>query len=307
MALFLALIAASPSLVEGLRELQFDGYQRLFTRERRTAPAVIVAIDERALHELGQWPWPRTQMAKLVSRIAEARPAAIGLDVLFPEPDRYSPRHIARAMTEFPADLVARLLDLPDNDERFAGAVKDGKAILAMAGLEQPDARFPGPPQAAPARFMQTGELRLRSFAGRLASVETIDRAAAGRGLISVEASDRVVRRVPLLAEVSGVVVPALSLEMWRLATGAPTIDVAGRPDGLIEHRLQGLSSVPREVAAMTEEIAWGGRMAELASECPRRRPALAAEPFVLLGGSESPPRQTRSLVSWVIAPVSRA
>ena len=238
MALFLALIAASPSLVEGLRELQFDGYQRLFTRERRTAPAVIVAIDERALHELGQWPWPRTQMAKLVSRIAEARPAAIGLDVLFPEPDRYSPRHIARAMTEFPADLVARLLDLPDNDERFAGAVKDGKAILAMAGLEQPDARFPGPPQAAPARFMQTGELRLRSFAGRLASVETIDRAAAGRGLISVEASDRVVRRVPLLAEVSGVVVPALSLEMWRLATGAPTIDVAGRPDGLIEVRL---------------------------------------------------------------------
>lgn len=79
------------------------------------------------------------------------------------------------------------------------------------------------------------------------------------------------------------------------------------RSDGLIEHRLQGLPSVPREVAAMAEEIAWGGRMAQLASECPRRRPALAAEPFVLLGRSESPARQTRPLVSWVIAPVSRA
>jgi len=239
LALFLALVAASPPLVERLRELQFDGYQRLFTRERQSAPVVIVEIDERALREFGQWPWPRTQMASLISAIAAARPAAIGLDLLFPEPDRHSPENVARTMTGLPADLVARLRELPTNDERFAQALRAGKTVLAVAGLNDPDARFPGPPQVAPVRFRQTGELQLRMFAGRLASAETIDRAAAGRGLISVEASDRIVRRVPVLAEVAGAVVPALSLEMWRLAAGAPPlIDVAGRADGLIEIRI---------------------------------------------------------------------
>lgn len=235
LALSLALVAASPPLVERLRELQFDGYQRLFARERHSAPVVIVAIDERALREFGQWPWPRTQMASLIAAIAAAQPAAIGLDLLFPEPDRYSPENLARTMTELPADIADRLRSLPANDERFAQALRAGKTALAVAGLNDVDARFPGPPQVAPVRFRQTGELHLRTFTGRLASAETIDRAAAGRGLISVEASDRIVRRVPLLAEVAGAVVPALSLEMWRLAAGAPLIDVAGRSDGLIE------------------------------------------------------------------------
>ncbi len=238
MALFLALIAASPPLVNALRELQFDGYQRLFPRARQSAPAVIVGIDERALREFGQWPWPRTQMARLVSGIAAAQPAAIGLDLLFPEPDRYSPRNIARSMTDVSPDLAARLQALPDNDERFARALKSANVVLAVAGLEEPNPRSPGPPQAVPARFNQTGPLPLRSYAGRVTSLETIDRLAAGRGLISVESPDRIVRQVPLIAEVSGVVVPSLSLEMWRLVTGTPVIDIYSRSDGLIEVRV---------------------------------------------------------------------
>jgi len=77
--------------VHGLRSALFDGYQRLFPRERQSAPAIIVAIDEHALERHGQWPWPRTRVAQLIAGIAAAGPAAIGVDLLFPERDRFSP------------------------------------------------------------------------------------------------------------------------------------------------------------------------------------------------------------------------
>ncbi|UIJ46644.1 CHASE2 domain-containing protein [Sphingomonas cannabina] len=47
---------------------------------------LIVAIDDDSIAEIGRWPWPRTVHARLIERIAAARPAAIAYDVLFPEP-----------------------------------------------------------------------------------------------------------------------------------------------------------------------------------------------------------------------------
>ena len=64
-------------------------------RERVADRVTVVAIDEKALARHGQWPWPRDRVADLVSRIASGRPAVIGLDVFFPEPDRYSPQAVA--------------------------------------------------------------------------------------------------------------------------------------------------------------------------------------------------------------------
>jgi two-component system, OmpR family, phosphate regulon sensor histidine kinase PhoR len=45
----------------------------------------IVAIDETSLAHFGRYPWRRSLMAQLVSRLAEAHPKAIALDVLFSE------------------------------------------------------------------------------------------------------------------------------------------------------------------------------------------------------------------------------
>ena len=75
-------------MVSSVRLMLFDGYQKLAPRKRASAPAVIVAIDEKSLQEMGQWPWPRTIMAQLIDMIARTQPAAIGLDVLMPEVDR---------------------------------------------------------------------------------------------------------------------------------------------------------------------------------------------------------------------------
>jgi serine phosphatase RsbU (regulator of sigma subunit)/CHASE2 domain-containing sensor protein len=214
----LAIVAWSPLPVEAAREALFDTYQRLLPRERRSAPVTIVEIDEAALAERGQWPWPRTLVAELISRIAELGPAAIGLDMLFPEPDRFSPAELAR-LVPLPADLARSLETLPSNDRRLAEAMRDRNVVLAVAGLE------PRTPRGKPP---------LREYGEQLTSVEEIDGAAAGRGLISVDVPERMVRRVPLVARIGDVPVPALALELWRVATGARHFALSDVGNGLL-------------------------------------------------------------------------
>jgi serine phosphatase RsbU (regulator of sigma subunit)/CHASE2 domain-containing sensor protein len=219
--------------VRSLRENGFDGYQRMFPRERKSAPATIVEIDERSLAALGQWPWPRTQVAQLVESIAAHEPAAIGFDLLFPESDRFSPAAVAHLVPDLPADLAARLQAVPGNDARLARAMRAARVVVAVAGLEARDERFRSPPATAPVLVRSVAPPALRHFPGHLANVPLIDQAAAGRGLISADAGDRIVRRVPLLAIVDGTIVPALSLEMWRVASGATAFGVHEAAGGL--------------------------------------------------------------------------
>ncbi|HXL75569.1 MAG TPA: CHASE2 domain-containing protein, partial [Burkholderiales bacterium] len=199
LAVCVLLIGLESPPVAALRETLFDGYQMLMPRVRSSAPAVIVDIDERSLDTRGQWPWPRSVTADLVAAISRAGPAAIGVDVLFIEPDR----SVAGA------------------DAALAQAVQGGKVVLGIAGIDYRDRRFPHPPHVAPVLSSGQRALPLRQFDGQLQSRPEIDRAAAGRGLISTDSPDRIVRRIPLVARIGEVIVPALAVEMVRIATGA--------------------------------------------------------------------------------------
>lgn len=220
-----------------LRHALFDGYQRLFPRPRLSAPAVIVAIDEPALAHYGQWPWPRTRIAQLLAMIADAGPAAIGLDLLFPEPDRFSPAEVAQEVQEMSPDVARRLRSLRSNDAALAVAIKGRKVVLGIAGLEVPDLRFASPPAAPPILIVNVPDLALRRFAGHLQSLPALDHAAAGRGLLSVDPESSVIRHVLLAGRIGDVVLPALSVEMLRVASGAPLF-LVGRERDQIELRL---------------------------------------------------------------------
>ena len=52
------------------------------------AGIVIVDVDERSLATVGQWPWRRDVVGRLVSRLRDAGAAVIALDVIFAESDR---------------------------------------------------------------------------------------------------------------------------------------------------------------------------------------------------------------------------
>lgn len=190
------LVGFDAAPVRALREGLFDGYQRAMPRVRESAPAIIVEIDERSLDARGQWPWPRTEVAELLRAILAARPAAVGVDLLFVEPDRSG------------------------GDAALAQAIQNRNVVLGIAGLESRDRRFPFPPRAAPVRLSR--ELPLRRYDGHLQSRAEISRAAAGLGLLSTEST----RRVPLVARVGPVVVAALSVEMLRVASGASALRI---------------------------------------------------------------------------------
>jgi serine phosphatase RsbU (regulator of sigma subunit) len=233
----LMLLWAEPPFVRGLRHALFDGYQKLFPRERHSAPAIVVAIDERALERHGQWPWPRTRVAQLLDRIAAARPAAIGVDLLFPEPDRFSPSAVARDVEALSVDVARRLRALPPNDAALAAAVRGRPVVMGIAGLESPDPRFPRPPTAPPMLLAADPHLALRHFPGHLQSLPKIDREAAGRGLLSVDPESNVIRRALAVARVGDVLVPSLDVELLRVATGAP-VSIVGRGRDAIEVRI---------------------------------------------------------------------
>ena len=66
---------------ERVRHMVFDTYQSLAPRQVHKLPVVIVAIDNASLTALGQWPWPRTRLARLIEAIQQLGAQAIGLDM----------------------------------------------------------------------------------------------------------------------------------------------------------------------------------------------------------------------------------
>ena len=83
-----------PDIVHGLRLLVFDSFQRIKPRAYREAPVRIVDLDDATLERVGQWPWPRTKVAELVTRLTELGAAVIVFDMVFAEPDRTSPARV---------------------------------------------------------------------------------------------------------------------------------------------------------------------------------------------------------------------
>ena len=98
--LLLALLffrVTDPLPLEELRLRTFDIFQVIKPRVAKLRPAVIVDIDEASLRKLGQWPWPRTRVADLITSLTKLGAAAIAFDVVFSEPDRLSPASLAAA------------------------------------------------------------------------------------------------------------------------------------------------------------------------------------------------------------------
>jgi adenylate cyclase len=226
LAIFLG-VGLAPDLfgLGAIRQAGFDAYQRLAPRARRSAPAVIVAIDEESLRLHGQWPWPRTWLARLVGLLADANPAAIGIDLVMPEADRLSPARVPEFIPGMNPALVRELSKLPSNDTVLAQALWGRPVVLGVAGLERDPGRPPQPLRQAPLHTVGGDPKRfVPRYEATLRSVEEIDRVARGRGLLNVEAERGVVRRMPLVAGAGDAVLPAFGVEILRVATGAPLL-----------------------------------------------------------------------------------
>ncbi len=236
LAALVVLRAADPAPVRNLRNAYFDYLQQLAPRPYTPMPVLIVDLDEASLARLGQWPWPRDRLAMMVDRLTEMGAAVVVFDVLFPEPDRLSPRLLVRndavraALSSGPwVEQIEKL----DNDVAFAEAMARSAVVLGQA-----DAGAMGDTEAvSKAGFAMIGQdpaaslLPLRSGTP---IVPVLAEAAAGIGVVSVNPlgdSDKQ-RDVPLVWRTPNGFMPGLALEALRVALGETTVVVMGPSEG---------------------------------------------------------------------------
>ena len=219
--LALALFVVASPLAQPLRNAVFDTWQRVFPLHRDAPHVAVVLIDENSIVRYGQWPWPRTRMAELLEAIARQHPAAIGLDLFFPEADRFSPDVLARELPALPPPVAKTLAAMPSNDARFAEAIRGKPVVLGISAEAQPDPRFSAAPRSAPVRLEERVLDEIAARAGHIGNLAMLDAAAAGRGVMNSGPQDQVVRVVPLVLNVQGAIVPSLGVETLRVAADA--------------------------------------------------------------------------------------
>src|ERR1700733_3011995 len=235
---------ANPRPLEELRVRVFDLFQVLHPREQTSHPVAIVDIDGASLKAIGQWPWPRTTIADLVTRITQLDPVTIGFDVIFAEPDRMSQAIAEQSFRGIDPDTRAKLDSLPSNDDVLADAIKHSRVVVGQAGTAIPAPKSPA--EAA----LQTGfavrgpdpSPYLLTFPGLLRNVPPLEEAAAGRGLLTINPeSDGIVRRVPLIMEAQDTLVPSLTIEMLRVVSHSSAILVRVNDAGVQSVAVPGL------------------------------------------------------------------
>ena len=243
LVILVALRISDPAPLEELKLRTFDLFQTMKPRADTERPVVIVDIDEASLAAYGQFPWPRTLVAQLIDRLFERQSVAVGFDVLFAEPDRTSPSEAMKYFHDLDDATRARLQQLPSNDDVLEKAIKRGKVVLGQAGTQ-------AVVEAAPRRSPSTGVAvlgpdpapYLYSFPKLLRNLPQLEQASAGRGLFTIATErDGIIRRVPLIMNVEGQLVPALSIDLLRVASGAGAVLVRSDESGVRSVGMPGL------------------------------------------------------------------
>ena len=224
---FTALRYLDPAPLEELRLRAFDLYQVLAPRIITERPVTIVDIDEASIKALGQWPWPRTVIADLVTQLARLDAAAVGFDVFFPDADRLSPASAASTFRGLDESTRLKLEAMPSNDDVLAEAIAGRHVVLARTGMPQANSANSEEdlPQTGIAARGDDPAPWLTQLPGLLHNLPVLEKAAAGRGLVTMTPErDGIVRRLPMAMQVAGSIAPALAVEMLRVATDAGTV-----------------------------------------------------------------------------------
>src|SRR6266481_6558962 len=234
---FVGLRVLDPGPIQELRVRTFDTFQVLDPRIKTARPVTIIDIDERSLADprLGQWPWPRTRVADIVTTLSRLGAVVIAFDVVFSEPDRLNPDIAADTFRNLDEATREKLRALPSNDQIFADAIRNSRVVLGESG--GPDVHAELDKNLPATGFAMLGEEPqpfMPQFPGLLRNVRVIEEAAVGRGLFTVVPErDGIVRRVPMLMQAQGITMPSLSFEILRVASGSGTILIKAEKAGI--------------------------------------------------------------------------
>lgn len=240
---FAGLRILDPAPVEEIRVRTFDTFQRFDPRKKAVRPVTIVDIDDKSMEKLGQWPWPRTRIADLITELTRLGAVVIAFDAVFSEPDRLNPNIAADTFRNLDEATREKLRLLPSNDQIFADAIKASRVVLGESGLPEEIAALDKTlPVTGLAMLGEEPQRFMFDFPGLLRNVPVLEHAAAGRGLFTIRPErDGIVRRVPMIMQAQGQTMPSLTFEMLRVATGSGTILIKSEKAGIKSIGIRGL------------------------------------------------------------------
>lgn len=226
----------------------YDALLRSSHNAEHTGVPVIVDIDESSLDRFGQWPWPRYRIALLIEKIRRLGALAVGLDVLFAEPDRTSPNVLQEELKGLNVNI--EFVNLPpalrDNDQVLANILAKGPFVLGYNFLFEGEKRSgntcalhplnivilkaPNTPPETPFPYKATDVV---------CNLESLSKAAPASGFITTGADpDSILRRTPLLMGFDGKIYPSLSLATLIQATQTKQINLKLGPYGAESMRI---------------------------------------------------------------------
>jgi len=201
------------TIVETARLKQFDLLQQ--TDEPQLSQDIaVVTIDEQAIETYGQWPWKRDVLADVIWRLREAGAGIIVLPVLMSEPDRLG------------------------GDMELAQALAGNGVVISQTGTISNVNK-----NAVPRGVAKIGDPLpfLFEWPGMLGPIPLLGDNADGVGVLNTPTEiDGVVRRIPLIMRIGEDTYPAISIEVIRTATGAPSYQIKANQGGVEAVRVPG-------------------------------------------------------------------
>ncbi len=241
MTLSIALYLQQPELIQKIDNAMLDTAMRFHGTTPPDTRITIVDIDEKSLKQLGQWPWSRDKIAKILTHLTDAGAAVIGLDIVFAEKDNSSPVNIAQRLN-IPADRLA------DYDKILAETLLRTPTITGFIF----DFKHPNnnPAPATNAIYIQRGKgekEHLLEAKGVTANIPLIQQNSISSGSFNtLPDDDGIVRRVPMLIAYDDAIYPALSFEMVRALMNIQKVEIIYDENG-VDHIRLGALTIPTD------------------------------------------------------------
>ena len=196
----------NPDPVKSLRYIQYDFFQQE-QEQVQVDDIVLVNIDEKAIQQEGQYPWPRDIVAKYLNQ-GPAESLYV-LNMIYSEEDRFGGDQALREAMFLKAVVLssAPTTQLSDGVGNFVGVATLGKDPKGW----------------------------LYEYPGLLFPIDTLSTAAYGVGATASipDEPTGVVRRAPLIIRASGSQYPGLALDVLRVYTGEPSYSLKAGDNGV--------------------------------------------------------------------------
>ena len=200
----------------------------MFTLRGEISPksnsVIIIDIDEKSLQSLGQWPWPRDILAKILRNLHNNDIAIIGLDIVFAEEDRTSPHKVFEK-------LNIEKENIPNYDFEFAQTVASTPTILGyqfeLQNKEHIKKEAPSIQTIFVEKNKKLGENYLLEAKGTILNIPVIQTNSYSSGFFNNIPDDSgIIRSLPLIISYDDEIYPSLALETLRIALGIKRITI---------------------------------------------------------------------------------